>query len=131
MTVRVGAPRIIGNGSGNANAVNSAAALAALKGKDLFQLGGPAVLGHRLTAIVSIQRGRSGRPSTSAFDQKRPTPGFRGVEAEIQKLDGGVGYQIDQRASRSFASMVPTFALRFPSGSVCRHFSCGFRVLPG
>ena len=115
------------------DAVEQRGGLGGVEGKDLFRLGGPAVLGDELAAgIVGIQRGQQRATVGAGFGQKRPRhPGFVEIEAEIQKLDGGVGYQIDQRAVilelRQHGSHLRA---AFSVGIGCRHFSCIFAFSP-
>ena len=62
------------------DAVEQGGGLGGVEGKDLFRLGGPAVLGDELAAgIVGIQRGQQRAAVGAGFRSETPaTPGFRG-----------------------------------------------------
>ncbi len=65
----------------------------------LFRLDRPAVPSHELTAgVVGVQAGQGHATVRAGFRQKCPRDSrFVEVEAEIQKLDGGIGNQVDER----------------------------------
>ena len=84
----------------NPDAVENAGGLGGVQRIDLFRLNRPPVPGHELAAgVVGVQSGQNGATVGAGFRQEGPRdPRFVEVEAEIQKLDGGVWNQVDERA---------------------------------